>query len=279
MFLYSEWFQYDAREIASNYSKTNLFTRSRLTNYKAVYDENLPWLAQFSGAKLKKQLYVDNSAIVTDTDGFKEAQLYPAIYGRGAGTQGAIKQAVRFVLTDTKTVVIGQHVGGDPWVMKVVTLIDETPGLDVRQDVRLATVFSIDIASDLQAGETIDGVVLSAGDRVLVRNQSNTVNNGVYIVQSSGSAIRSTDTFSLGATFYVLEGFLNKRKAYEVITSGTITIDTTPLEFDNFSGSADVLTVVEPARPLGYSIIHEIVREFTLTLGDAEFGILGTATL
>jgi hypothetical protein len=39
------------------------------------------------------------------------------------------------------------------------------------------------------------------------------------------------------------------------------------------------LTVVEPARPLGYSIIHEIVREFTLTLGDAEFGILGTATL
>ena len=182
-------------------------------------------------------------------------------------------------MTDTKTVVIGQRAGGDPWVMKVVTLIDETPGVDAREDVRLATVFSIDITLDLQAGSTIDGRVLVAGDRVLAKNQEPPVQNGVYVVQSSGSAVRSTDTFSLGATFYVLDGVLNKRKAFEVITPGTITIDDTPFYFGQFSGSKEVLAVAEPARPLGYSLKHEIVREFTLTLGDLEFGILGTATL
>lgn len=284
MFLYSEWFQYDAREIASGFSKTDLFTKSRLTNYKAVYDENLPWLAQFSGAKLKKQLYVDGSPIVADTNAFKESQLFPAIYGRGAGTQGAIKEAIGHVLTDTKTVVIGQHVGGDPWAMKVVTLIDETPGIDARTDVRVATTANINISTGLENGDSIDGITLATGDRVLVKNQTTASQNGVYIVSSSGAASRATDfdtsgEVTTGATFYVLEGTTNKRKAFELTTTGTITVGSTALTFSEFTGSAEVLAVAEPARPLGYSLKHEIVREFTLTLGDLEFGILGTATL
>lgn len=284
MFLYSEWFQYDAAEIIPGFSKDELSTRSRLTNYKAVYDENIDWLAQFSGNKLKKQLYVDGSPIVTNTSAFKQSQLFPAIYGRGAGTQGAIKEAVGHVLTDTKTVVIGQHVGGDPWLIKVVTLIDETPGIDVRTDVRVATTANISISSDLQNGDIIDGVTLATGDRVLVKNQTTASQNGVYIVSSSGAASRATDfdtsgEVTTGATFYVLDGTANKRKAFELTTTGTITVGSTDLTFSEFTGSAEVLAVAEPARPLGYSLKHEIVREFTLTLGDLEFGILGTATL
>ena len=284
MFLYSEWFQLDSREIIPGFSKTDLNTRSRLTNYKAVYDENLEWLSQFSGNKLKKQLYVGSTPLVTDTDGFKEAQLYPAIYGRGAGTQSALKEAIKFVLTDTKTVIIGQNAGGNPWAIRAITIASETPNLDVRTNVRLATTENINISTGLEAGDTIDGKVLVAGDRVLVKNQNTASQNGVYVASSSGAASRATDFDSsgevtTGAIFIVKEGTANEKNAYELTTTGSITVGSTALTFAEFSGSPEVLAVAEPARPLGYSLIHEIIDEISLTLGDLEYGILGTATL
>lgn len=284
MFLYSEWYQYDAAEIIPGFSKNDLYTRSRLTNYKAVYDENLTWLAQFSGSKLKKQLYVDGTGIVTDTNGFKQSQLYPAIYGRNAGTQGAIREAVSYVLTDTKTVVIGQHADGNPWAIRVITLVNETPNIDVRTDVRVASTANVNISTGLAAGNSIDGITLVAGDRVLLKNQTTASQNGVYVSPSSGAASRATDfdtsgEVTTGAIFIATEGTANDKKAFELTTTGTITVGSTALTFAEFGGSPEVLAVAEPARPLGYSLKHEIVREFTLTLGDLEFGILGTATL
>lgn len=284
MFLYSEWFQFDLNEMAINYSKNDLSTRSRLTNYEAVYPENVNWLSQFSGAKIKKQIFVDNSPIITNANEFRKSQLFPAVYGRGAGTQGAVKEAIGHVLTGGKTVIIGQSVDGNPWLIKAVTLISETPDIDIYVDVRVATTTSIDISLNLEDGDTIDGVVLAAGDRVLVKNQTTNSQNGVYIVSSSGAATRATDFDTpeevvTGATFYVLDGNVNKRKAFELTTTGSITVGTTGLTFGIFSGSPRVIAVAEAARPLGYSLVHEIVREFTLTLGDLEFGILGTATL
>jgi hypothetical protein len=284
MFQYSEWFQLDSREILPGFSKDDLYTRSRLTNYKAVYDENLEWLAQFSGNKLKKQLYVDSTAIVTDTAGFKESQLYPAIYGRGAGTQGALKEAIGFVLSGTKTVIIGQNAGNNPWVIRAITLASETPNIDVRTNVRLATTANVNLSTGLAAGNSIDGVTLVTGDRVLVKNQTTASQNGVYVVPSSGAASRATDfdtslEVTTGAIFIVEEGGTNDRKAYELTTTGTITVGSTALTFSVFAGSPEVLAVAEPARPLGYSLIHEIVDRFTLILGDLEYGVLGVATL
>jgi len=42
-------------------------------------------------------------------------------------------------------------------------------------------------------GDFIDGVQLAATNRVLVKNQSIASENGIYVVQSSGAAIRATD--------------------------------------------------------------------------------------
>lgn len=285
MFLYSEWFQFDLKEMAINYSKNDLSTRSRLTNYEAVYPENVNWLSQFSGAKIKKQIFVDNSPIITDANEFRKSQLFPAVYGRGAGTQGAVKEAIEHVLTGGKTVIIGQNVDGNPWSIKAVTLISETPGIDIHADVRVATTANIvNVLSDIENGDIIDGVTLVTGDRVLVKNQTTASQNGVYIVPAVQPASRATDFDSAGemlkgTTFYVLDGNVNKRKAFELTTTGPIIVGTTGLTFGIFSGSPRVIAVAEAARPLGYSLIHEIVREFTLTLGDLEFGILGTANL
>lgn len=133
MLLYSEWFEYDAREVQTGYTKADLFTKSRLTNHLAVYKENIDWLAQFSGAKLKKQIYVADNPIISEIDlkAFEQAQLSPAIYGRGAGTQSAIRTAVKFVLTGTKSVVISQRYEGDPWTIKITTLTSQSPSSEV----------------------------------------------------------------------------------------------------------------------------------------------------
>ena len=66
-------------------------------------------------------------------------------------------------------------------------------GLDVKQSVRVATVSPINLASDLEAGDTIDGVELVAGDRVLVKDQSTATENGIYVAVASGAASRSSD--------------------------------------------------------------------------------------
>ena len=64
-------------------------------------------------------------------------------------------------------------------------------GLDTKQSVKVATTASI----TLSGTQTIDGVGVSAGDRVLVKNQGGTagnVANGIYIV-AAGAWTRATD--------------------------------------------------------------------------------------
>ena len=45
-------------------------------------------------------------------------------------------------------------------------------GVYWKEPVRVATTASIDLSADLQNGDSIDGVTLQTGDRVLVKNQS-----------------------------------------------------------------------------------------------------------
>ena len=65
--------------------------------------------------------------------------------------------------------------------------ISSNKSADYRADikVRCATTANITIADALNASDTIDGVVLAAGDRVLVKNQSTASQNGIYIVSDT----------------------------------------------------------------------------------------------
>lgn len=288
MSLYSEWFRYDRREIPSNISLNTYESRSRLVDYEHVRNENTEWLTQFSGNKIKSQIYLNNTGVVDNNnlDDFKTWQLYPAGYGRGAGTQSAIRQAAEFVLTGAKSVIISQRYNSNPWAIRIVTVGSETPGLDIRTNVKVASTSNVNISTGLVNGEIIDGVTLATGNRVLLKNQSTASQNGVYVVVASGAASRATDfdavsslEVAYGALFFVDSGTINNGKAFNLTTTETITLDATGLTFAEFAGSADVLAVVEPARPLGYSITHQVVEEFTLILGDPVYGVLGTAVL
>lgn len=120
-------------------------------------------------------------------------------------------------------------------------------GLDVKQSVRLATTAPINIALDLEAGDTIDGVTLVAGDRVLVKDQSTATENGIYVAvaASAGAASRSSDAngtvdtgeLNPGTFTFVEEGTVHADKGFVVSTNGTITIGSTSIVWTQFSGA------------------------------------------
>ena len=114
-------------------------------------------------------------------------------------------------------------------------------GLDVKDSVRAATVSNITLANT----QTIDGVSLSAGDRVLVKNQSTASENGLYVVVDGGSWTRATDFDSStevtsGAFVFVESGSANSDAGFTLTTDGSITVGTTGLAFTQFSGAGSI---------------------------------------
>lgn len=89
--------------------------------------------------------------------------------------------------------------------------------------------------------QTVDGVALVAGDRVLCVGQTGNVNNGVYIV-AAGAWARSTDMASATqvyqAAIFISEGSVgNADTAWVCTTDNPITVGTTALVFVKFSNS------------------------------------------
>jgi hypothetical protein len=122
-------------------------------------------------------------------------------------------------------------------------------GLDVKQSVRAATTGPVTIASELEAGDTLDTTVtLVAGNRVLVKNQGTASQNGIYVVQASGAAVRATDANGTadtgevsGGTFvFVEEGTLNADSGFVVSSNGPITVGTDAMNWVQFSGAGAI---------------------------------------
>lgn len=118
-------------------------------------------------------------------------------------------------------------------------------GLDVKQSVRAATTAPLTLANQLEAGDVVDGVTLAAGNRVLVKDQSTGSENGIYVVQASGAAIRAEDFDSssevtAGAFTFIEEGTINGDTGYVLTTNDVITLGTTSLTFTQFSGTGQI---------------------------------------
>ena len=116
-------------------------------------------------------------------------------------------------------------------------------GLDVKSSVRVATTANI----TLSGTQTIDGVALSVGDRVLVKDQGTGSANGIYVV-ASGSWARSTDAdnnpgseVTSGMFTFVEEGTLNSDSGWVLTTDDPITLGTTSLAFAQFSGTGQIV--------------------------------------
>lgn len=106
-----------------------------------------------------------------------------------------------------------------------------TPGsADYKDSVRAATVANITIATALNNADSLDGVVLATGDRVLVKNQAETKENGIWVVGAVPARAEDADAageLSGGAQVYVEAGTRNKRRVFYITTTGSITPGTT----------------------------------------------------
>jgi hypothetical protein len=118
-------------------------------------------------------------------------------------------------------------------------------GLDVKASVRVATTAPVLLASGLENGDTLDGVTLATGDRVLVKDQSTGSENGIYVVQATGAAVRATDAdvsaeVTAGMFTFVAEGTTNADSGWVLTTNDTVTLGTTALTFAQFSGAGQI---------------------------------------
>ena len=119
-------------------------------------------------------------------------------------------------------------------------------GLDVKNSVHLASTANGTLASAFANGQTMDGVALATGDRILLKDQTDASENGVYTVNASGAPTRATDfdadsEVTAGAFFFVEEGTANADSGFIITTDGTITVGTTNIAFTQFSGSGQIV--------------------------------------
>jgi hypothetical protein len=115
-------------------------------------------------------------------------------------------------------------------------------GLDVKASVRAATTAAVTLATDLENGDTLDGVTLATGDRVLVKHQADGSENGIYVVKASGAPDRALDANSgadvtSGMFTFVEQGTVNGNSGWVLTTDNPITLGTTALTFAQFSGA------------------------------------------
>ena len=114
-------------------------------------------------------------------------------------------------------------------------------GLDIKNSVKVATTANITLSNT----QTIDGVALSVGDRVLVKDQSSAVQNGVYVV-ASGSWTRATDAdapaeLNPGTFVFVEQGTVNSDTGFVVTSDGALTIGTDAINWTLFSTSGTLI--------------------------------------
>lgn len=113
-------------------------------------------------------------------------------------------------------------------------------GLAPKDSVRAASTAAVTLASAFENGDTIDGVTLVTGDRILVKNQAAPAENGIYVVAASGAPTRATDADSsddlVGASTFVSEGTINGNTLWVMTTNAPITVDTTGLVWSQFAG-------------------------------------------
>ena len=121
------------------------------------------------------------------------------------------------------------------------TYIDNTrSGLEVKDSVVVATTANI----TLSGTQTIDGIAVTAGQRVLVKDQTTASQNGIYVVSASAWS-RSTDAdtadeLNSGCFFFVEKGTVNADNGFVMSQDTTINFGTTAITFSQFSGAGQI---------------------------------------
>lgn len=136
----------------------------------------------------------------------------------------------------------------------VDTQISTVTGLfTAKGSVRAATTAAGTLATDFENGDTLDGVALVTGDRILIKNQSAAAENGIYVVAASGAPARASD----------MDAWSEVPGAWVTVQEGTANADTAWLSTANSGGTLDTtaITWINPITSGAYSNSNFVDKE------------------
>ena len=119
-------------------------------------------------------------------------------------------------------------------------------GLDVKDSVVATTTANGTLSTAFANGQSIDGVTLQTGDRILIKNQTTASQNGIYNVNASGAPSRTTDmgtgSNAAGAFVFVEQGTVNAENGFTCTSdTGSAVVGTNNLTFAQFSGAGQII--------------------------------------
>ena len=123
-------------------------------------------------------------------------------------------------------------------------------GIRTRLTVKAATTANITIATALNPSDTLDGISLSDGDTVLVKDQSDQSENGLYTVASSPARSSEADTWDeiAGQLISIQQGSANEDDLYLCTANSGGTLNTTAITYTKiFPGTGGTVTNIATA--------------------------------
>ncbi len=170
-------------------------------------------------------------------------------YGRVTGTANVLAADITTLLDGTYVKTAGDTLTGfltlhaDPTnalhavTKQYVDNLFSSGGVPPFASARAASESNI----TLSGTQTIDGVALVAGDRVLVKGQTNASQNGIYVV-ASGAWTRATDAdssdeFTAARQVFVQEGVKFAKTGWAVGNATQPVVGTDPITFTQVSGA------------------------------------------
>jgi len=156
-------------------------------------------------------------------------------------------------------------------------------GLRTRIIAECATTANVNLSNGLEAGDSIDGVTLVSGDRVLVKDQSTASENGLYLAVGSGAGAASRDpehdTIAelSGGMVVVNQGTANDNKIFLCTTDTDATLDTTSITYTTITPQ-NVGTVTSITAGTGLSG-GAITSSGTIAIDSTVATLTGTQTL
>lgn len=196
-------------------------------------------------------------------------------------------QVMRMVLVVSSTAAVQLKI--DPSVVLATrdfvttTVAAALAKLDGKDSVKVATTANLAALSGLL---TVDGVVLVAGDRVLVKDQTTASQNGIYVV-AAGAWARAADAntsaeVTPGMTVPVEQGTTLADTIWELTTNATIVLGTTSLTFELTAAlnatQVDAETGTNNTRRMTALRVFQAIRSAAAVATEALRGVLRVGT-
>jgi hypothetical protein len=144
----------------------------------------------------------------------------------------------------------------------------------VKDAVRVATASAGTLASSFENGDTVDGVTLATGDRILIWRQVTATENGIYTVNASGAPTRATDADTASeiwkCSFVVLVGTTHGGTWFFNTNATSPTIGATNLTFRPVGVAATASTVTDEAIVRWDGTAGDQVQNSGVTISDTD---------